>query len=149
MPAAKPRALQVIAGTTRKDRDEKLAQNPIVDLPLVDVASPPPPNWLPNAHAVKEWRRLAPILAKVGLLTEGGLASLGVLCATHGKIVQVFAAGDCPPASMIATYRSLVNDFGLTPAAQGKVRAVGNPETPPQNEFGRNGKRPNSAGGSA
>jgi phage terminase small subunit len=55
----KPAHLKVVAGTDRPDR----ALPSSVDLPLVE-AVPEPPDWLPNAHAVKEWKRLAPLRRK-------------------------------------------------------------------------------------
>lgn len=133
-PGKKPTVLKVIAGTDRADR----APEAVVELPLVS-AIPPAPDWLPNAHAVREWERLAPILHRVGLLTEGGLSALGTLCALHGKLVQLWAAGEAPTGHMLAQYRALVNDFGLTPVAQGKVRPSG--ETKRQNRFAEIGKR--------
>lgn len=95
---------------------------------------PDPPDWLPNAHAVKEWQRLAPILTANKLLTEAGLSALGQLCALHGKVVQLYSAGEAPVASMVAQLRGLMNDFGLTPVAQGKVKAGGD-ETKAGNKF--------------
>jgi phage terminase small subunit len=74
---------------------------------------------------VKEWDRLAPILTKAGLLTEAGVSALATLCALHGKLVQLWQAGEAPNASMVGSYRNLINDFGLTPVAQGKVKPVG------------------------
>lgn len=133
-PSKKPTSLKVVAGTTRKDREVPGA----VDLPLVS-AVPKAPDWLPNAHAVKEWSRLAPILVANRLLTEGGLSALGMLCALHGKIVQLYAAGEAPTGHMLAQWRNVTNDFGLTPAAQGKVKQVGDP--PAKNPFSRNGSR--------
>lgn len=133
-PGKKPASLKVVAGTERKDR--KPATKP-VDLPLV-AEVPKAPDWLPNAHAVKEWRRLAPVLVANKLLTDGGLSALGVLCALHGKIVQLFAAGESPTGHMVAQYRNLINDFGLTPVAQGKVKPVG--KEPEGNKFARNGR---------
>ena len=50
---------------------------------------PPAPDWLPNAHAVQEWDRLARILAANKLLTEGGVSALTTLCAIHGKLFPV------------------------------------------------------------
>lgn len=131
----KPTALKVIAGTDRPDR----APPPAVELPLADQV-PPAPDWLPNAHAVKEFERLAPILHANRLLTTAGISALGVLCALHGKIVQLFAAGESPTGHMVAQYRALVNDFGLTPVAQGKVKPLG-PEKEKGNRFAGNGKR--------
>ncbi len=126
----KPAALKLIAGTDqpcrRPDADP-------VELPLVSEV-PPAPDWLPNAHATKEWQRLAPILHGVGLLTDAGLSALGMLCALHGKLVQLWSAGESPTGHMLAQYRALVNDFGLTPVAQGKVRGHGE-TTKPGNRF--------------
>lgn len=119
-PGKKPRALKVVAGT---DQPCRRGPEP-VELPLADEV-PAAPDWLPNAHAVNEWNRLARILHGVGLLTEGGLSALATLCALHGKLVQLWTAGESPTGHMLAQYRALVNDFGLTPVAQGKVKGNG------------------------
>jgi phage terminase small subunit len=113
----KPSALKLVAGTSRPDREPEAS----VDLPLADSV-PDAPDWLPNAHAMKEWNRLAPILHANRLLTEAGLMTLGHLCALHGKIAQLYAAGEAPTGHMVAQYRGLANDFGLTPVAQGKMK---------------------------
>lgn len=131
----KPTSLKVVAGTDRPDRAPESA----VDLPLVDSV-PEAPDWLPNSHAIKEWNRLAPILHANKLLTEAGLSALGQLCALHGKVVQLYAAGESPVASMVAQLRGLMNDFGLTPVAQGKVKSNGEGSKPENRFTGR--KRP-------
>ena len=133
---AKPARLKAVSGTARPDRAQGV---PVVELPTIGVV-PDAPDWLPNGHAIREWDRLAPILVANGLLTEGGVSALGVLCALHGKVVQLFAAGEAPTGHMVAQYRNLINDFGLTPVAQGKVKAVNGSEKP-QNKFSTNGKR--------
>ena len=130
----KPPQLKVIAGTGRKDRDT----GPAVELPLVS-AVPGAPEWLPNTHAVNEWERLAPILTANKLLTEAGCSALGHLCALHGKLVQMWSAGETPTGQMQAQYRNLLNDFGLTPVAQSKVKPAG--KGPDDNPFTRNGRR--------
>ena len=126
----KPTSLKVVAGTDRPCRRPESAP---VEIPALDHI-PDPPDWLLNAHAVKEWQRLAPILTANKLLTEAGLSALGQLCALHGKVVQLYAAGEAPVASMVAQLRGLMNDFGLTPVAQGKVKAGGD-ETKAGNKF--------------
>lgn len=135
----KPTALKVVAGTDRPDREAPAA----AELSLVSDV-PPAPDWMPNAHARKEWERLAPILHANKLLTEAGLSALGQLCALHGKTVQLYAAGEAPVASMVAQLRGLMNDFGLTPVAQGKVKPNGDTEKP-GNAFAALGK-PRAAG---
>ena len=97
----KPTSLKVVAGTDRPCRRPESAP---VEMPALDHI-PDPPDWLPNAHAVKEWQRLAPILTANKLLTEAGLSALGQLCALHGKVVQLYAAGEAPVASMVAQLR--------------------------------------------
>ena len=126
----KPTSLKVVAGTDRPCRRPESAP---VEIPALDHI-PDAPDWLTNAHAVKEWQRLAPILTANKLLTEAGLSALGQLCSLHGKVVQLYAAGEAPVASMVAQLRGLMNDFGLTPVAQGKVKAGGD-ETKAGNKF--------------
>jgi len=111
----KPANLKLISGTRRADRDGSVAS-----LPRVNTL-PPPPNWLPNAHAVNEWHRLTAILHANQLLTEGGLSALGQLCALHGNIIQSYQANMPPNAAMLAQLRGFMNDFGLTPVAQTKI----------------------------
>lgn len=130
----KPAQLKSISGTGQKCREVPS----IVDLPVLSTV-PEAPDWLPNSHAVKEWDRLARILTANKILTEGGLSALGMLCALHGKIVQLYAAGEAPTASMAGTLRNMENDFGLTPVAQGKVKPIG--ETGKGNKFKGNGQR--------
>jgi phage terminase small subunit len=130
----KPTALKVISGTDRKDRDVPNA----VTLPLVSDI-PEAPSWMPNAHAVKEWDRLASILYHNNLLTDASLTTLGILCSLFGKICQLYSAGESPTGHMIAQYRGLANDFGLTPVAQGKVRAGEKDKT--GNKFANNGRK--------
>jgi phage terminase small subunit len=111
---------------------------PEVELPTpADV--PQAPDWLKNAHAQAEWSRLAPLLHRTGLLTEGGLNAFAVLCAVHGTIVESYAAGGAPNGHTIAQYRGLVNDFGLTPGAQSKVKPGA--ADAPKNRFAKFGKR--------
>ena len=56
----KPNALKLSAGTTRPDRAVEGGA-------LTQLAGrPDAPDWLPNAHAVNEWKRLAPILTTHG-----------------------------------------------------------------------------------
>lgn len=133
-PGKKPQGLKVVSGTVRNDRQASAS----VDLPIVEQL-PPAPDWLPNAHAVREWERLGPCLVANKLLTVGGLSAFGVLCGLHGKLVQLWAAGEAPTAAVISQYRAMINDFGLTPVAQGKVRPV--VTEPESNPFAANGAR--------
>lgn len=134
-PTRKPTHLRSIAGTVRPDRPAPDG----VSLPLLDEA-PPPPDWLPNAHAIKEWQRLVPILLANKLLTEASLSTLGHLCALHGKIVQLWAAGESPTGHMLAQYNALASAFGLAPQWAGKVKPIGDQDA--ANKFSKFKKPP-------
>ncbi len=126
----KPRALKVVAGTDQPCRREPDQ----VQLPALDEP-PLPPDWLPNAHAQKEWQRLAPVLVANKLLADADLAALGHLCAVHGKMVQLWSAGEAPTGHMVAQFNALASAFGLAPAWRGKVKPVGDKDT--GNKFGK------------
>lgn len=139
-PPKKPAALKVISGTNQPCR---ATSPPAVELPpVIDV--PPPPKWLKNKHAIAEWKRLAPILTANKLLTEGGLSAFGHMCALHGAVTQMWMVDEIPTASMVSTLQSMINDFGLTPVAQGKVKPNGGEEKR-GNKFASNGKRAGAA----
>ena len=121
----KPTALKLVAGTDRPDRVAPVS----VALPLAETI-PGPPKWIKNPAAKEEFMRLAKILHANKLLTEACLSTLAVLCALHGEIATKFGKKEAPTGHMLAQYRALVNDFGLTPVAQGKIRDGGKKENP-------------------
>jgi len=131
----KPRSLKVLAGTLQPCRDRAAG---IEVEPL--TARPASPDWLPNAYAVTEWNRLVPILLSNKLLAEGDLAALAHMCALHGKLVQLWTAGETPAASLIATLRGMQSDFGLSPHSRAKVPPTA--DNPSGNRFSNNGRRP-------
>jgi phage terminase small subunit len=119
-PSKRPSHLKVISGTTRPSREPEGA----IELPpLTEI--PPVPDWLPNAHAVTEWNRLAPLLVANKLLAEADVSSFGHLCALHGKMVQLWVAGESPTGHMISQYNALAGAFGLSPAWRTKVKPIG------------------------
>lgn len=105
----KPRHLKLLAGTLQPCRD--VPEPPAVGGVLERV--PAPPDWLPNAHAVREWDRLAGILVANRLLHEGALSALGMLCGLHGMIVAAFSANAMPQAALVGQLRALYGAFGL------------------------------------
>ena len=127
----KPPSLKLISGSRQPD--------PLVsvNLPLVS-GIPDPPAWLKNEDALNEWHRLVPILVVNKLLTEAGITAFAHMCALHGSITQQMNAGVAPTASMIGTLRTMMNDWGLTAVAQGKVSPSGKEETP-GNKFAARG----------
>ncbi|MCP5131861.1 MAG: hypothetical protein H6985_20020 [Pseudomonadales bacterium] len=133
-PSKKPSNVKSLRGTIRKDRLPEGG----VDLPVLE-ALPDPPDWLPNAFAVKEWDRLAPILKANGLLTATGVTPLAHLCALHGRLVQLWSAGMAPTGHLYSQYLKLCDGFGMTPASLQKVGFGG--EKRKGNSFANNGKR--------
>jgi phage terminase small subunit len=113
----KPDHLKLLAGTFRPSR----AAPEHVELPRVE-AVPQPPSWLTNQLAVDEWMRLGQILVANRLLSEAALGPLAILCALHAALAQATSAGATPKASLIAQYRALAGDFGLTLAAQQRLK---------------------------
>jgi phage terminase small subunit len=131
----KPDLLKIMQGTYKKER----AQN-IIPLPVMREI-PPMPGWMYGHDiAIAEWNKLTKILCEVGILTEAGANALAVLCMLLEHIVRYFESGECPPAVLVAQYRNMINDFGITPVAQTKVKANG--EQKKQNSFVGSDDRP-------
>lgn len=138
----KPTHLKVVTGTL-----EKPVVNPYEPRP--DRGIPPSPPGM-TAGAKRAWKRLAPMLDKMGVLTVADSTSLGQLCELIALIGQAQAslnalgsltyeavsAGGAtlrrphPEVAIIADadrrLRTYLNDFGLSPAARSKVTAVDN-----------------------
>lgn len=131
----KPTNLKLLAGTSRRDRD-KDRHDPF---PALDGV-PEAPDWLPNAHAVNEFNRLAESLHASRVLSEASVVPLAHLAAIHGKLVQMYSAGAIPTGAMLSQYRALCGDFGLTPATATKV-SPGQP-IKAGNKFSGNGRKP-------
>src|ERR1700682_2063217 len=108
-PPRKPRALKLISGTLQPCRD--VADVAGVSLPAV-TAAPRARDW-PHATAAAEWERLAPMLIKNRLLTEGGLSLLAMLCNLRSIITRALAGGVAPRASLLIQHRRLSADFAL------------------------------------
>lgn len=122
----KPPSLKAITGSREPNPEPEIQLEPLKELPAH-------PAWLTNLYGIREWERLGPILVANGLLTDGSVVAFGTMCALHGALVTRFAEDELPPANFIGHYRALVNDFGLTPASQGKVRLSGDGKK--QNKF--------------
>lgn len=135
-----PNHLKIVRNTAQpvRMRPEELAFAPITG----DIQ---PPDWL-EVHAMKEWKRIVPILQRKRVLSEADLSALAMMCMLHGKIVKASIGGVEVHAADTAQLRLYLSEFGLTPAARTRVAAQsGNgEETKPDNPFSRN-RRPTPA----
>ena len=113
----KPRALKLLQGTERAEGIE-------IEIPPVEDGTPP--NWLVNPDAVEVWDRLYLLLSGLGVLTLGDVDALAQLCDLQGQIIHARRLGAVPNSAMIQQLRTFYNEFGLTPASRGRVRAAGN-----------------------
>lgn len=110
-PRKRPAWMKVLSGTQRPDRPP---DEPVVPADQVLTELPPEPTWLPNEEARQEWRRVIVLLLERGQLDPMKLGPLGVYCATHGKIQQSYTAGVMPSAHLLAQYRSMAKELGIS-----------------------------------
>src|SRR5262249_55214772 len=106
----KPNHVKVIQGT---DQPCRMMPDEDVGAPALERL-PDPPDWLPNAHAVREFRRLGAIAVRLGRLTEANLSLFAHLCALHGRIAQLWHGGAQPRGTLIRQYRAFGADLGLS-----------------------------------
>jgi P27 family predicted phage terminase small subunit len=114
---------------------------------------PDPPKHL-SAKAKKEWKRIAPELLKVGLLTKIDGPALAAYCDYYGQWAQASqglkktgilikgALGEPminPLLKIINSaldgMRKICSDFGMTPSSRSKVKAATKPEEPEGEDY--------------
>lgn len=119
MTARKHEHLKLLAATSRADRAVlELSVFLAMDKP------PPPPSWMANIEAVKEWNRLAPVLVANQLLNTGNINVFAQLCAIHGHLIKAWATNTPPTAALISAYRGLSSELGLL----GMAIPIGKPD---------------------
>ena len=133
----KPTALKLIAGNPGKrplNRDE----------PKPEPRVPACPEYLAGA-ARKEWDRITPLLAKIGVLAEIDMAALAAYCETYAQWVAamekvktlgpVIRASAANPYPVISPYVAVANnalkhmraflaEFGMTPSSRSRIAAA-------------------------
>lgn len=130
---SKPTKLKLLAGNPGK---RPLNKNEPKPQPI----RPSCPRFL-SREARKEWRRLAPELERLGLLTRLDRAAFAAMCQSWGHWVQAekLMEGQCPvgrdkrtgeiithPAYLVAKQameqmRKLLPEFGLTPSSRSRL----------------------------
>ena len=113
-PLPKPAALKLIAGNPGKRA-----------LNLSDGVNPPimipaPPKHLAKS-AVKEWRRITPILEELGLISGLDVAALSLYCQSYGRLVELEMAFNARVATQVEAGEQLHDavlktSIGITPS---------------------------------
>ena len=135
----KPASLRIVGGTHRPDRhgDVDEAKRAIAADKAETV--PSPPRWL-GSVARAEWRRVAPMLHKRGLMARRFVAALAGYCRAYGELVEaqrlIEAEGRTVttdkgnviqhPAVGMANraadqVRAFLVEFGMSPSAEGRL----------------------------
>jgi P27 family predicted phage terminase small subunit len=129
--------------------------------PEIPAKQPSPPAWL-SAYALEEWKRVAPELWRINLLTTIDVACLAVYCdaysrwrvatealaamaardeVTHGLLIKSRAGeATANPLIWIAnsaakTMLRAADEFGMTPAARSRINGGFSPPPGPS-KFG-------------
>lgn len=137
----KPTSLHVLEGNPSKIKD--LGKNE----PKPKPVAPKPPTWL-DKEAKKEWKRLAPMIERLGLLTEADQIAFANLCQEYSNSIKwqnvikeqgatyehTNVKGEKnittrPEAILLHKSRQLIKaycaEFGLTPSSRGKIQVLG------------------------
>jgi P27 family predicted phage terminase small subunit len=137
-----PSALRVLRGNPGR---RPLPPDEPTPEPTVNAA---PPEWL-DEEAKAEWHRLAPMLERLGVLTESDTGALTAYCEAWAtwkgatqKIRQfgmvIKGRNEIPMQSpyvriahnALIQMRGLLVEFGLTPSSRARVHAVKKPDAP-------------------
>lgn len=106
--------------------------------------APPCPKHL-DKWAKKEWNRMAPILERLGLLTEADGTAFAAYCQLYSRWIQLenriqnqnvtdFMLLDKQHPLVVASrqtlqlLRSVCTELGMTPSARGRMLTPGEPE---------------------
>lgn len=132
-----PTALHIINGNPSKlDLKDRLAKEP-----KPQKTAPECPDHL-DGVARKEWNRMAPILERLGLLTEIDGAAFAAYCQLYSRWVRIeknlykkkLTVDDKQHPLLVASrqtlqlMRSYCTEFGLTPSARGRMITPGEEE---------------------
>lgn len=131
-PRPQPTAFKIVRGNPGK---RKLPENE--PAPEVAAMVPAPPAWL-DGQARAEWKRIAPELHKLGLLTDIDVTQLAAYCQAYADVVArkrdldkidepwlYSDNGGAYPHPAVSLYntalakmRAFASDFGLSPSSR-------------------------------
>lgn len=133
---AKPTNLKVLHGTDRPDRVNANEPKPSTD-------GVKPPSWV-KGKARTHWKKIAPMLSDMGILTVADETALGLLCdalaeyiaaqdvmRSEGRTYKTYTEAGAPmwrprPESAMAQdawrrVNAMLGQFGMTPASRTKL----------------------------
>jgi P27 family predicted phage terminase small subunit len=144
-----PTALKALLGFPGKRKKNDEEPTPAV------TPSPRAPSWMAK-EAKKEWRRLAPVLGALGVLTETDADALAAYCeawatwkdATQkirefGLVIKHPTAGKLPVVSpyvkiahnAMTQMRALLVEFGMTPSSRARIHVAKPAQANPLDRF--------------
>jgi len=110
----KPTALKILTGNP--------GHRPLPKNEPMPERGAAPPAWMP-LKARKEWDRLAPVLDRLGVLTEVDGEALAELCAARAKFQEVVREEGRVPTELWRAIQAMEARFGLTPSDRARVSA--------------------------
>jgi phage terminase small subunit len=116
-----PTALKVLNGSAAHHPERRNGDEPKPRL------GAKPPTWLPhNGPARLAWRRLAPMLHRLRVLTEADADALALGCIALAEYLEARTDDGSWRKADAAwkRYLAVLSAFGLTPSSRAKVRAV-------------------------
>jgi P27 family predicted phage terminase small subunit len=127
MTAATPTKLRVMRGNPAK------RPLPVGEPSPMQLEQVPEPPAILGAAAEREWRRLAPELMRLGLLTVADLSMFTGYCATFGRWYEAeeqLRQSGAPTTwlriseSASKEMRQYASEFGLTPASRTRLSGI-------------------------
>lgn len=145
-----PTAIKELKGTAQKCRTN-------INEPKASVMCPDPPSFL-GEIALKEWGHKAPLLVKMGVLTEADNTALAAYCVQYerfvraeqkladGEYTEVTTNGNEIAKALVGVsnraadlMKKFLVEFGLTPSSRTRISA--NPSSEQDNEWNDFGGR--------
>ena len=110
-----PDSMKIHRGTD----EPRFMSGDVMRLPLSECERDAP-DWF-SVRQLAEWNRLVPVLQNVKVLSDGDWSLLELACGLYGEIVEEWASGHPPTASMMAQVGVLYGKFGLSPVDRMKI----------------------------
>jgi len=106
-----------------------------------DLAIPECPEWL-DEDAQTEWKRIAPDLLTLGLLSNLDMAALAGYCQAYSRWKEAEGKDQTDTAiKYLSQIKRSCSEFGLTPSARAKMSIPGKKDEDEMDELLNHGKQ--------